>query len=142
MDAGGEEGVEGGGGSGGAEGVHLVEGADGVVEHAGAAVGEDEGGEEGLVGDVGVVGFLGFDEGFDIGEAARVEEAFDGEVEGVAEGDWGGGGLGDGREDGEGLVGVAFGSKLGFSRGEGDWRRRRREGGGQKTEMGEKAIPL
>ena len=125
MDAGSEEGVEGGGGAWGAQEVHVSEGADGVVEHGGAAVGEDEGGEEGLLGDDGVVGFLGFDEGFDVGEAAGLEEAFDGEVEGVGEGDWGRGGgrgrgFGNGGEDGEGFVGVEFGSELGFSRGKGD----------------------
>lgn len=94
--AGGEEGVEGDRGVGcGGEAGDIVEGADGVVDHAGGAVGEDDGGEEGFVGRV-QAGLAGLEEGLDIGEAAGPGKAADGQVDSEAGGDRGGGGVGDG----------------------------------------------
>lgn len=134
--AGGEEGVEGDGGARGAEAVHVEEGLDCLVRHAGAAVGEDEGGKEGFLGDL-RVGFLGFDEGGDVGEAAGFGKAANGEVEGVAGGDGGGEAGGEGGVDGEGFVGVVLGLELGFLGGDGGGRRRRRRREGEAADVEE-----
>lgn len=61
-----------------------------MIEHSGDAIGSNEAREVGFLGDFGVV-FVGFEEGFDVGETARLCEALDGEVLGVARGGWRGG---------------------------------------------------
>lgn len=78
-----------------------------MVEHPGAAVGQDEGRQVGLLLDLGVV-FVGLDEGFDVVKAAGLGESPDGEFLGVA-GDGGGGVVvGDGGVDLESFVRVVL----------------------------------
>lgn len=76
----------------------MIVGFEGVIEHAGEAVRSDEGGDVGFLGDFGII-FVGFQEGFDIGKAARLSETLDGEVLGVARGDRGSVVVGDGGVD-------------------------------------------
>lgn len=88
METGGEQRVEGDDGSGSSELLHLLEGLQGVVEHGGASVGSDERGEESLCFDK-WVSLARLDQGLDVGEAVGFGEAADGELHGVARGEWG-----------------------------------------------------
>ena len=73
---------------------------------------------------------MGIEEGFDVGEAAGLGEALDGEVEGVAGGERRGVVAGDGGVDLEGLVGVELRSEFVFGFGDGDRGRGGCGGGG------------
>lgn len=138
---GGEERVEGDNRAGGSQAIHVAEGVDGAARQACTAIGDDESGDEGLLGEIGI-GFLGFDECFDVGEAAGFGEATDGEIEDVAGGDGVGEAVGDGGDDGEGFIGVLVGSESGFRLRDGDsledWKWSCR--GGEEAEMEKKVT--
>lgn len=109
--AGRQQSVEGNGGSGSTQLVHLIKGPQCLVKHAGAAVGSDEGGQERLLGDFGVI-FVGFNEGFDVSETVGLGEASDGEILGVARRRGRRVVFGDGGINLEGFVRVVLGSEL------------------------------
>lgn len=69
-----------------------------MVEHTCDPVGSDQRAQVGLLRDLGFL-LVGLDEGLDVGEAAGLGEAADGEVLSIARGDGGGVVLGDGGVD-------------------------------------------
>lgn len=115
-----QERVEGeGGGRRGAEAGDVIECGDGLVEHAGGAVCENYGCDEGLLGGEGVA-FAGLEKGFDVGEAAGGGEAADGEIYGEAGGGGIGGGVLEGGDYGDGGRGVELFEEEGFGCGWGE----------------------
>lgn len=90
------------------------------MDESGDAVRFDERGDEGLLGDLGL-GFVGFEEGLDVGEAAGLGEAADRQFLDVAGGGRRGGGViggGEGGVDFERLVGVVYVSEALLSSGD------------------------
>ena len=69
-----------------------------MLKHAGYTIGSNQGGKIGFLGDFGII-LVGLDQGLDIVEAATLGEASDGEVLGVARGEWRGVIFGNGGVD-------------------------------------------
>lgn len=76
----------------------MIKSSEGMLEHAGYTIGSNQGGKVRFLGDFGII-LVGLDQGLDIGEAARLGKAFNGEVLGVARGEWGGVVFGNGGVD-------------------------------------------